>query len=137
LGLLLSEHRRNCFKVLSTGLSETQQSQVSIFNFRHNLISTIGCNLSTSTMPPVVNVDDPIAAVAQHIKDNNVMVFSKTTCPFCLKLKSSFKQNRIDFTAVELDTMGPMGSDMQKALLDLSGQKTVPNVFINGKHIGK
>lgn len=64
------------------------------------------------------------------------MVFSKTTCPFCLKLKSTFKQNRIDFTAVELDTMGPMGSDMQKALLDLSGQKTVPNVFVNGKHIG-
>ena len=88
-------------------------------------------------MPPVVNVDDPSAAVAQHIKDNSVMVFSKTTCPFCLKLKSTFKQNRIDFTAVELDTMGPMGSDMQKALLDLSGQKTVPNVFISGKHIGK
>jgi len=103
---------------------------------RHNLISTIGCNLSTSTMPPVVNGDDPSAAVAQLIKDNSVMVFSKTTCPFCLKLKSTFKQNRIDFTAVELDTMGPMGSDMQKALLDLSGQKTVPNVFVNGKHIG-
>jgi len=103
---------------------------------RHNLISTIGCNLSTSTMPPIVNGDDPSAAVAQHIKDNSVMVFSKSTCPFCLKLKSAFKQNRIDFTAVELDTMGPMGSDIQKALLDLSGQKTVPNVFINGKHIG-
>ena len=89
-------------------------------------------------MPPVVNGDDPGAAVAQLIKDNSVMVFSKTTCPFCLKLKSTFKQNRIDFTAVELDTMeGTMGSDMQKALLDLSGQKTVPNVFVNGKHIGK
>jgi len=87
-------------------------------------------------MPPIVNGDDPSALVAQHIKDNSVMVFSKTTCPFCLKLKSTFKQNRIDFTAVELDTMGPMGSDMQKALLDLSGQKTVPNVFVNGKHIG-
>jgi len=87
-------------------------------------------------MPPIVNGDDPSAAVAQHIKDNSVMVFSKSTCPFCLKLKSAFKQNRIDFTAVELDTMGPMGSDIQKALLDLSGQKTVPNVFINGKHIG-
>jgi len=106
------------------------------FITRHNLISTIGCNLSTSTMPPIVNGDDPSALVAQHIKDNSVMVFSKTTCPFCLKLKSTFKQNRIDFTAVELDTMGPMGSDMQKALLDLSGQKTVPNVFVNGKHIG-
>jgi hypothetical protein len=37
---------------------------------------------------------------------------------------------------VEFDTMGPMGADMQKALHDLSGQKSVPNLFINGKHIG-
>lgn len=87
-------------------------------------------------MPPVVNGDDPSAAVAQLIKDNSVMVFSKTTCPFCSKMKTVFKQNRIDFTAVEFDTMGPMGADMQKALLDLSGQKSVPNLFINGKHIG-
>ena len=87
-------------------------------------------------MPPVVNGDDPSAAVAQLIKDNSVMVFSKTTCPFCSKMKTVFKQNRIDFTAVEFDTMGPMGADMQKALHDLSGQKSVPNLFINGKHIG-
>jgi glutaredoxin len=88
-------------------------------------------------MPPVVNGDDPSAAVAQLIKDNSVMVFFKTTCPFCTKMKTVFKQNRIDFTAVEFDTMGPMGADMQKALHNLSGQKSVPNLFINGKHIGK
>ena len=104
--------------------------------FRHNSISTTSCNLSTTNMPPVVNGDDPSAAVAQLIKDNSVMVFSKTTCPFCTKMKTVFKQNRIDFTAVEFDTMGPMGADMQKALHDLSGQKSVPNLFINGKHIG-
>lgn len=28
------------------------------------------------------------------------------------------------------------GSDIQSALAELSGQRTVPNVFISGKHIG-
>ena len=28
------------------------------------------------------------------------------------------------------------GSEVQAALLDISGQRTVPNVFIKGKHLG-
>ena len=28
------------------------------------------------------------------------------------------------------------GNDIQAALLDLTGQKTVPNVFIKGEHLG-
>jgi len=30
----------------------------------------------------------------------------------------------------------PDGSAIQAALLELTGQRTVPNVFINGKHLG-
>jgi glutaredoxin 3 len=36
---------------------------------------------------------------------------------------------------IELDTMDN-GSEVQAALLDISGQRTVPNVFIKGKHLG-
>ena len=28
------------------------------------------------------------------------------------------------------------GADIQAALLEISGQKTVPNVFIKGQHLG-
>ena len=28
------------------------------------------------------------------------------------------------------------GADIQKALEEISGQRTVPNVFINGEHVG-
>ena len=28
------------------------------------------------------------------------------------------------------------GDSIQGALLDMTGQRTVPNVFINGKHLG-
>ena len=30
-----------------------------------------------------------------------------------------------------------MGENIQNVLLEQTGQKTVPSVFINGKHIGK
>lgn len=37
---------------------------------------------------------------------------------------------------VELDTMGAKGASIQSALLEMTGQSTVPSVFINAKHIG-
>lgn len=36
---------------------------------------------------------------------------------------------------IELDTMDN-GGEIQAALFDISGQRTVPNVFIKGKHLG-
>jgi glutaredoxin 3 len=37
--------------------------------------------------------------------------------------------------AVELDQEND-GADIQRALQELTGQRTVPNIFINKKHIG-
>jgi glutaredoxin 3 len=41
----------------------------------------------------------------------------------------------IDAKVIELDEMKD-GDEMQGELHKLSGQRTVPNVFINGKHLG-
>ena len=41
----------------------------------------------------------------------------------------------IDAKVYELDNMDN-GADIQSALLDISGQRTVPNVFVKGKHLG-
>ena len=41
----------------------------------------------------------------------------------------------VDAKVIELDQMDN-GNEIQGALLDLSGQRTVPNVFIKGKHLG-
>ena len=91
-----------------------------------------------SKMAPVIKPGEDVpTAVAKWIAENDVMVFSKTTCPFCNKLKQAFKQARIDFTAVELDTLGASGPEIQSELKAKTGQSTVPNVFIRGKHIGK
>jgi glutaredoxin 3 len=42
---------------------------------------------------------------------------------------------KIDATIHELNKMED-GPDVQQALLELTGQRTVPNVFIKGNHIG-
>ena len=44
--------------------------------------------------------------VNELIKSNQVVVFSKTTCPFCHKVKGLFKKLNITFTLVELDKIG-------------------------------
>ena len=106
--------------------------------FSSSLFSSQVLSGPASKMAPVINPgQDVSAAVAQWMAENDVMVFSKTTCPFCIKLKQAFKQARIDFTAVELDTMGATGPEIQNELKAKTGQSTVPNVFIRGKHIGK
>ncbi len=73
---------------------------------------------------------------AQEIVSSNpVVVFSKTYCPFCVTVKKLLSELGATFKAVELDTESD-GSDIQTALAEWTGQKTVPNVFIGGKHIG-
>ena len=63
------------------------------------------------------------------------MVFSKSYCPFAKATKDLFKSKGIDFKVIELDQV-PNGDAIHQALKTYSGQNTVPNVYINGKHIG-
>ena len=41
----------------------------------------------------------------------------------------------VPFESLELDTMGE-GADIQAELLAMTGQRTVPNIFVKGEHLG-
>ncbi|PIN21835.1 Glutaredoxin [Handroanthus impetiginosus] len=69
------------------------------------------------------------------VSSNPVVVFSKSYCPFCVTVKKLLQEIGVSFKAIELDTEGD-GSEIQSALAEWTGQRTVPNVFIGGKHIG-
>lgn len=71
----------------------------------------------------------------KHIDDNAVMVFSKSYCPYCRATKSLLTEMNATFDVLELDQSDD-GPAIQKALEEISGQKTVPNIFIGQKHIG-
>lgn len=72
------------------------------------------------------------AAVAAH---SGVLVFSKTTCPFCDRVKAAFAAKAIPYSVVELDRVDK-AAEVRKELTRLSGISTVPVIFIGGKLIG-
>ena len=86
--------------------------------------------------PVTCTTGGPLAEkVKTTIASDKVVVFSKSWCPFCLKTKDLFDGLGTEYTAVELDEMDD-GADWQDELLAQTGQRTVPNVFINGVHLG-
>ncbi|KFY17506.1 hypothetical protein V491_04977 [Pseudogymnoascus sp. VKM F-3775] len=73
---------------------------------------------------------------AQAIIDENpVAVFSKSYCPYCKATKALLNEKGAKFYSIELDQVDD-GSAIQAALGELTGQTSVPNIFINKKHIG-
>lgn len=73
--------------------------------------------------------------VHRLIAQNAVMVFSKSHCSFSQQAKSALTKKKIVFEAIELDNV-KNGRAMQDYLQELTNQRTVPNVFANGYHIG-
>ena len=63
------------------------------------------------------------------------MIFSKSFCPYCKNTKRLFLEKNIEAKIYELDQI-LRGHEIQHALLLMTGQKTVPNVFVKGIHIG-
>lgn len=70
------------------------------------------------------------------------MIFSKSYCPFCTSTKSLFSSHASELglttapLVIELDEMGAEGADVQQELAKMTGQRTVPNVFVKGQHLG-
>mmetsp|Transcript_34211 Transcript_34211/g.38231 ORF Transcript_34211/g.38231 Transcript_34211/m.38231 type:complete len:141 (+) Transcript_34211:65-487(+) len=71
-----------------------------------------------------------------EIDSNDVVVFSKSYCPFCDQTKELLKKMNVKFAVHELDQMGDDGVEIQTSLLDMTGQRSVPNVFVKQQHIG-
>ncbi|XP_038881412.1 glutaredoxin-C3 [Benincasa hispida] len=84
-----------------------------------------GVEAATSTSAFVHNV----------IYSNRIAMFSKSYCPYCLGAKRMFSELHEKPLVVELDLRDD-GSQIQSVLLDLTGKRTVPQIFVNGKHIG-
>ncbi|GFQ07723.1 glutaredoxin, partial [Phtheirospermum japonicum] len=69
------------------------------------------------------------------VASNPVVVFSKSYCPYCVAVKELLRKLGATYKVIELNNESD-GSEIQAALKEWTGQRTVPNVFIGGKHIG-
>ncbi|WJX28288.1 Glutaredoxin-C4, variant 2 [Trifolium repens] len=73
--------------------------------------------------------------VDKTINSHTIVIFSKTYCPYCRRAKAVFKELNQVPHVVELDERDD-GSKIQDILVNIVGKRTVPQVFINGKHLG-
>ncbi|KAK7329087.1 hypothetical protein VNO77_23233 [Canavalia gladiata] len=73
--------------------------------------------------------------VDETITSHKIVIFSKTYCPYCRRAKAVFKELNQVPHVVELDERDD-GSKIQDILVNIVGKRTVPQVFINGKHLG-
>ncbi len=62
-----------------------------------------------------------------------VEIYTTKICPYCVRAKNLLNAKDVDFTEIDLT-----GDDAgREALLKKSnGMRTVPQIFINGQHIG-
>jgi len=78
--------------------------------------------------------------VENTINENKIAIFSKSYCPYCAKAKKLLTNlpgvDSEQVKILELDEMGSEGQDIQAYLADKTGQRTVPNIFINKQHVG-
>jgi len=62
----------------------------------------------------------------------DVLIYTKSNCPFCEKAKAWFKQHGIEYTQITLDDEEQRLAFYQK----LPNARSVPQIFIDDKHIG-
>lgn len=62
-----------------------------------------------------------------------IEIYSKFTCPFCARAKALFGAKNVTFEETDI-TMEPQ--KRQEMIARADGRSTVPQIFINGEHIG-
>ncbi|KAH8388655.1 hypothetical protein KR009_007926 [Drosophila setifemur] len=97
----------------------------------------MGSVISSLQHPSIyVNMDTPQGQfVRDTIANNKVVLFSKSYCPYCSMAKEQFRKLDVKATVIELDQRDD-GNEIQAVLGEMTGSRTVPRCFIDGKFIG-
>ncbi len=61
-----------------------------------------------------------------------VLIYTTAYCGYCQRAKQLLTQKKVDFTEVRVENR----TDLRRFLVSASGQRTVPQVFINGQSVG-
>lgn len=91
---------------------------------------------------PVTAPEDAAAFLdeATHDPDNPVVLFALEWCEFCWAVRKMFAHYEIPYRSVDLDSVayqeGDWGGSIRKAIEAQTGFKTIPQIFIGGRHIG-
>jgi len=77
---------------------------------------------------------------ATNDPDNAVILFALEWCEFCWSVKKMFAEYEIPYRSIDLDSVAyqddNLGGKIRKAIEQRTGQKTIPQIYIGGKHVG-
>lgn len=64
----------------------------------------------------------------------NILIYTKDYCPYCTRAKELLKRKGYsDITEIDVTHDA---EKLQEMLSKANGQRTVPQIFINGTHVG-
>ena len=77
---------------------------------------------------------------ARQDSDNPVVLFALEWCEFCWSVRKMFAHYEIPYRSVDLDSVAfqedNLGGKIRKALEADTGLKTIPQIYIGGRHVG-
>ena len=63
---------------------------------------------------------------------SQVVVYSSPYCGYCVAAKRLLRSKGADFLEINVVS----GPERRREMLELTGQKTVPQILISGRHVG-
>lgn len=62
----------------------------------------------------------------------NIVIYSKEYCPYCRMAKQLLNSKGVDYELIDIEG----NAELRQRMIELSGRKTVPQIFIGAQHIG-
>ena len=61
-----------------------------------------------------------------------VIVYSTEYCPYCVHAKQLLDSLKVPYQEIRVDN----DSQLREQMIQISGRRTVPQIFIGGRHVG-
>jgi glutaredoxin 3 len=62
----------------------------------------------------------------------DIQIYTTQTCAYCHAAKRLLKQKKLSYQEHDMS----LNSNLRKSIMDTTGQRTVPQIFIDSQHIG-
>jgi glutaredoxin 3 len=62
----------------------------------------------------------------------HVQIYVTSTCPYCVAAKRLLGKKKVSFTEINVEDR----PELRSWLMATSGQRTVPQIFVNGESVG-
>ena len=62
----------------------------------------------------------------------DIDIYTRAFCGYCAAARKLLKNKGVDFNEIDVT----MNQELRKEMVERSGRKTVPQIFIGGRHVG-